>query len=207
MYCWGCTQGAAGASATKTIVISPLISTVCIYTDSFSMKHPFWSIIFTHKCDSYFWRDKNDNDISVSQGFISHERSNGAYHVLLLLWVLLLVSVERHPSLLCLHSGWGTGAWLRAQERMHMGSGWRYHPAQAAQPFLLKDSGKHAWRSGSSMPIPHQPVCRLEDMRPKASRLLQQEGGGLQETHSPEGALEHVVIEAENPKARGQMDV
>ena len=85
MYCWGCTQGAAGASAANTIVDSPLISTVCIYTDSFAKKHPFWSIVFTHKCDIYFWWDKNDNDISVSQDFISNERSNGAYHVLLLL--------------------------------------------------------------------------------------------------------------------------
>lgn len=85
MCCWRCTQGAAGASAAKTIVASPLISTVCVYTDSFAKQHPFWSIIFTHKRDIYFWWDENDNDISVSQAFISNERSNRAYHVLLLL--------------------------------------------------------------------------------------------------------------------------
>lgn len=49
------------------------------------------------------------------------------------------------------------------------------------------------------MPVPHQPVYSLEDTRPKASHLLQQEGGGLQEALSPEGALEHVVMEAEKP--------
>ena len=49
------------------------------------------------------------------------------------------------------------------------------------------------------MPIPHQPVYSLEDMRPKASHLLQQEGEGLQEALSPGGALERVVIKAEKP--------
>lgn len=49
------------------------------------------------------------------------------------------------------------------------------------------------------MPIPHQPAYSSEDMRPKASHLLQQEGEGLQEAPSPGGALECVVIEAEKP--------
>lgn len=70
------------------------------------------------------------------------------------------------------------------------------HPAQAAWPLLLKDSGKCAWKSRSRMPIPCELWYSLEDMRPKAS---QQEGEGLQEALSPGGALECVVIEAEKP--------
>lgn len=54
--------------------------------------------MFTLKWVSYFWRDKNDNDASVSQDFILNERTNVAYHVLLLLWVQLLVLEERHAS-------------------------------------------------------------------------------------------------------------
>lgn len=80
-----------------------------------------------------------------------------------------------------------------------MGSGAMYHPAQAVQPLRLKDSGKHAWKSGSGLPIPHQPAQSLEDMRPKASHLLQQEGEVLQEALHPGGALECDVIKVENP--------